>query len=81
MCISAEAIDVERICSLTPSSSRHWGKMSVNEILCHLTDSYRCVIGERSVPSQALDSAPAFEMAGPRCSDEVAEKPANTPGE
>lgn len=43
---------VARISTLTAESSRHWGKMSAHQMLCHLTDSYRAVIGERKI-SQA----------------------------
>lgn len=38
-----------RISALTPHSPRHWGKMSAHQMLCHLCDSYRSVIGERKV--------------------------------
>ena len=34
---------------LTPGAQRRWGKMSAHQMLCHLTDSYAGVIGEREV--------------------------------
>ena len=40
---------VERIVSLTAGSTRRWGRMSAHQMLCHLTDSFRAVIGEREI--------------------------------
>jgi len=37
-----------RIASLTPESARQWGAMSVDGMLCHLTDSYELPLGERA---------------------------------
>jgi hypothetical protein len=42
---------VTRISAVTPRSSRQWGKMSAHQMMCHLCDSYRSVIGERKVSS------------------------------
>jgi uncharacterized protein DUF1569 len=39
----------ERISALTSSDRRLWGKMSVDQMVCHLCDSYRSVLGEKPV--------------------------------
>lgn len=39
----------QRLAALAPSARRRWGKMSAHPMLCHLTDSYRGVIGEKRV--------------------------------
>jgi hypothetical protein len=38
-----------RLAVLSPNSARCWGKMSANQMLCHLADSYRAVIGEKKL--------------------------------
>ena len=40
---------VERLGKIQPNSSRRWGKMTPNQMLCHLADSFRVVIGEKVV--------------------------------
>ena len=40
---------IERLQSLSPGDTRRWGKMSVGEAVCHLRESYRTALGERSV--------------------------------
>lgn len=35
-----------RIESITPDSQRQWGKMTVNQVLTHLTDQFRMALGE-----------------------------------
>jgi hypothetical protein len=42
-----------RIDALTPQSKRQWGRMTVQQMVCHLSDGYRTAVGERSVPSYA----------------------------
>jgi Protein of unknown function (DUF1569) len=37
-----------RIGALTAADQRRWGKMSVHEMVCHLCDSYRLALGEKS---------------------------------
>ncbi len=37
-----------RLRRITPESERRWGTMTPNEMLCHLADSLRVVLGERS---------------------------------
>ena len=39
---------VERISALTLSDRRLWGKMSAHQMVCHLCDSYRVALGEKS---------------------------------
>ena len=36
-----------RFAMLRPEAERRWGRMSVGGMLCHVDDSYRCVMGER----------------------------------
>src|SRR5436190_9776828 len=38
-----------RIRLVTPDSHRRWGKMTPHQMICHLNDSFRSVIGEREV--------------------------------
>jgi hypothetical protein len=38
-----------RISALGSSDRRLWGKMSAHEMVCHLCDSYKLPLGERSV--------------------------------
>jgi hypothetical protein len=37
-----------RILALTPSDHRRWGKMSVEQMVCHLRDSYQVALGEKT---------------------------------
>lgn len=46
-----------RLARLTPDTPRAWGSMTANEMLCHLADSFRGMLRERSTskaPSSAL---------------------------
>jgi len=43
-----EAI-LSRLRNLRADSPRLWGKMSAPQMVCHLGDSFRCVMGERPV--------------------------------
>jgi hypothetical protein len=40
---------LERADALTPASERHWGRMSVEKMICHLSDSLRGPLGDRVV--------------------------------
>jgi hypothetical protein len=40
---------ITRLQMIQPESQRQWGKMSAHQMLCHLSDSFRGVIGERSL--------------------------------
>lgn len=42
----AEQDLVRRIDRLSADAGRRWGKMSAPEMICHLTDSYRVLLGE-----------------------------------
>jgi Protein of unknown function (DUF1569) len=37
----------QRLQSLRADSQRHWGRMSANQMICHLADSFRRVLGEK----------------------------------
>jgi hypothetical protein len=37
---------LERIARLRPDSERRWGRMTPNEMMCHLEDSMSCATGE-----------------------------------
>ena len=49
---STEDLDAirRRIQLLSPTDQRLWGSMSVHQMICHLTDAFRCPLGERAVP-------------------------------
>ena len=38
-----------RLGQLTPNSQRRWGKMTPHQMICHLNDSFKSVIGERTI--------------------------------
>lgn len=40
---------LERLRRLKPDSQRRWGKMTAHQMICHLNDSFKSVIGERQV--------------------------------
>jgi Protein of unknown function (DUF1569). len=40
------AIDA-RLAALTPDRARRWGRMTAPQMVCHLTDAFRGVLGER----------------------------------
>jgi hypothetical protein len=40
---------VSRVQTIQPEAKRHWGLMTAHEMLCHLADSFRIVLGERPV--------------------------------
>lgn len=40
---------VARVSALTPSDARLWGKMSAHQMVCHLCDSFKVALGEKSV--------------------------------
>jgi hypothetical protein len=46
---------LRRLTLLRPDSQRRWGRMSVHQMLCHLSDSYLTVMGEKKVsPASGL---------------------------
>jgi hypothetical protein len=40
----------ERLSRVTPDSPRQWGRMNAHQMICHLADSFRVVLGERPLP-------------------------------
>jgi hypothetical protein len=46
-----------RLSQLTPTTSRHWGQMTAHEMVCHLSDSFLAMMGERDV-DRALGWSP-----------------------
>ena len=44
---SVQRSTAERLRHLRPDSDRRWGTMTPHEMLCHLADSLRVVLGER----------------------------------
>jgi hypothetical protein len=39
----------QRLADVRPDSVRKWGRMSVNQMICHLSDSYQAGMGEKPV--------------------------------
>ena len=39
---------LDRICELSHIDKAHWGRMSVHQMMCHLTDSYCVALGEKT---------------------------------
>src|SRR5262245_51388712 len=46
---SDKAALLVRLRTVRPDSPRQWGKMSPHEMVCHLSDGFRMVIGHKSV--------------------------------
>lgn len=42
-----------RIAALSPASQAKWGKMNVNQMMCHVTDGFLMSTGERPLPDQS----------------------------
>jgi hypothetical protein len=40
---------LRRLRTVRPESGRRWGRMSAHQMVCHLCDSFRAVIGQRPV--------------------------------
>jgi hypothetical protein len=46
---------LRRLDRLEPDTSRQWGRMTTHQVVCHLADSFKTVIGLRSaVPASSL---------------------------
>jgi uncharacterized protein DUF1569 len=46
---------LQRLRQVRSDSPRRWGKMSAHQMICHLNDSFKMAIGERSLsPASAL---------------------------
>jgi hypothetical protein len=39
---------VDRVAALSPGASSNWGRMTAHGMVCHLSDSFRVPLGERS---------------------------------
>jgi Protein of unknown function (DUF1569) len=44
-------IILKRIAALQSTSPRKWGRMNVNQMICHLNDSFKVGLGERAASS------------------------------
>ena len=44
---SAQTEIRERLSRVTPDAPRLWGRMNARQMVCHLADSFRAVLGER----------------------------------
>jgi hypothetical protein len=42
---------IARLARIEPASTRQWGRMSPHEMLCHLSDAFACVFGEKTASS------------------------------
>jgi Protein of unknown function (DUF1569) len=42
-----------RISSLSPTSQAEWGKMNVNQMMCHVTDGFKMATGERPIADRS----------------------------
>jgi hypothetical protein len=42
---------LKRLGALRPDQARRWGKMSCHQMICHLSDSFLCPMGEKKVSS------------------------------
>lgn len=40
---------VRRVRTLRPDSARRWGRMTPNQAVCHLSDSFKGILGDRPV--------------------------------
>jgi hypothetical protein len=38
----------QRLASLSPVDTRRWGSMTVHQMVCHVDDSYKCALGEKT---------------------------------
>lgn len=46
---------LRRLKTISPASERRWGRMSVQQMICHLSDSFLAVTGQRHVsPASSL---------------------------
>lgn len=51
-----------RIDALRPDSARQWGRMSPHQSVCHLSDGFRMVLGERVVRSRVTALGPVMRF-------------------
>lgn len=43
----------DRISCLSPTSQAKWGKMNVNQMMCHVTDGFQMATGERPIADKS----------------------------
>ena len=56
---SADCEEIRRrIAALVPESMRLWGSMSIGGMLCHVDDSYRAVMGEKTLSYMKMNLPP-----------------------
>jgi hypothetical protein len=48
---------INRIGRLTPGSPAVWGRMTVNQMICHVTDQLRLALGEKGPPERKANWA------------------------
>jgi len=41
-----------RLAAMTPHSRRRWGRMSAHQAVCHLSDWFRGLLGDRPIPGK-----------------------------
>ena len=46
---AARAEILERLARVTPDSPRRWGRMTARQMICHLSDAFRGVLGEMTL--------------------------------
>jgi len=49
---------VERLRKIQPDSSRQWGRMTVNQMICHLCDSFRVTMGIKPWKTSRISITP-----------------------
>lgn len=42
-----------RLAAMTPQSSRRWGRMNAQQAVCHLSDWFRGLLGDRPIPGKS----------------------------
>ncbi len=50
----------DRLDRLTPASPRRWGRMNPHQMVCHLNDSFRLALGERTASPGSAPLPPAI---------------------
>ena len=51
-----------RIDALRPDSARQWGRMSPHQAVCHLSDGFRMVLGEKVVRPRVTALGPVMRF-------------------
>jgi hypothetical protein len=60
-----EAEIVRRLASISPQSRRRWGKMTVGQMICHLSDAFRVALGDKPAkPFRSRYSGPLMRWLG-----------------